>query len=349
MFCKENTIQVLLYVIFATKKYKMNKKSIITALLFVVAAAAANAQFLFRISGNGLEKPSYMLGTIHSMPGSVLDSIPEYIEAEAQCEQLYPETDITDEQKNDELAYDYVKLSMDLLTTSTLPDEKNIFDLLSKEQSELLVDKMKQVAGISLTDPMMESLTSLQPVFYILMFNGFIQQEVRSKYGSKNDIQSALDATCIQRAKLRGIEVGQLDDKHFQDIFGRASVKIQELLSQSIDEQVDSLMSLVSNYDQRVQAAMDEGDALYQVIEYWREADFESFVAMRYYQSAVNAAPSIFKDRNVKWLPKMQEAMKKAPTMFCFGAAHLLGEHGIIQLLNDAGYKVEQVKIKVDE
>ena len=328
----------------------MNKKSIITALLFVVAAATANAQFLFRISGNGLEKPSYMLGTIHIMPGSVLDSIPEYIKAEAQCEQLYPESDITDKQITEEYAYDLISTSVDFLTTSTLPDEKTIFDLLSKEQSELLVDKMKQVTGISLTGPMMVSLTRLQPAVYIIMFKGFIQKEVISKYGSNIDTQSALDATCIQRAKLRGIEVGQLDDEHLgQDIIGGASAKIQETLSQSVDEQVDSLMSLVSNYDQRLQAAMDESDAAYQAMEYWRQADFESFAEMRYFTSGVNTAPKIFKDRNVKWLPKMQEAMKKAPTMFCFGAAHLLGEHGIIQLLNDAGYKVEQVKIQVDE
>ena len=110
------------------KKYRMNKKSIITALLFVVAAATANAQFLFRISGNGLEKPSYMLGTIHIMPGSVLDSIPEYIKAEAQCEQLYPESDITDKQITEEYAYDLISTSVDFLTTSTLPDEKTIFD-----------------------------------------------------------------------------------------------------------------------------------------------------------------------------------------------------------------------------
>ena len=328
----------------------MNKKSIITALLFVVAAATANAQFLFRISGNGLEKPSYMLGTIHFLPGSVLDSIPEYIEAEAQCEQLYPECDITDTQKTEEFAYDVVKASLDLTTSAILPDEKTIFDLLSKEQSELLVDKIKQVAGISLTDPMMESLTRYQPGFYTIMFNGLIHKEVISKYGSNIDIQSALDASCIQRAKLRGIEVGQLDDEHLgQDIFGGASAKIQETLSQSVDEQVDSLMSLVSNYDKRLQAAMDESDATYRAMEYWRQADFENFAAMRYFKSAVNIAPNIFKDRNVKWLPKMQEAMRKAPTMFCFGAGHLIGEHGIIQLLNDAGYTVEQVKNKVAE
>lgn len=42
----------------------------------------------------------------------------------------------------------------------------------------------------------------------------------------------------------------------------------------------------------------------------------------------------------------MKDAMQKAPTMFVFGAGHLIGEHGVIQLLRGAGYTVEQVKGK---
>ena len=48
----------------------MNKKTILIAMLALVALTG-QAQFLFRINGNGLEKPSYMLGTIHTLHGSV--------------------------------------------------------------------------------------------------------------------------------------------------------------------------------------------------------------------------------------------------------------------------------------
>ena len=51
----------------------MNKKIILSILLAFVAITA-DAQFLFRISGNGLKEPSYMLGTIHYLPGSLLDN-----------------------------------------------------------------------------------------------------------------------------------------------------------------------------------------------------------------------------------------------------------------------------------
>ena len=40
----------------------------------------------------------------------------------------------------------------------------------------------------------------------------------------------------------------------------------------------------------------------------------------------------------------MQDALPKASIMFEFEAWRLPGEHGIIQLLRNAGYTVEQMK-----
>jgi hypothetical protein len=72
--------------------------------------------------------------------------------------------------------------------------------------------------------------------------------------------------------------------------------------------------------------------------------DFEGFYNTQL--ASVRQHTAIFKKRNAKWLPRMQSAMREQPTMFVFGAGHLIGEHGIIQLLRTAGYEVEQIKIK---
>lgn len=56
----------------------MNKN--LFASLFALAAITANAQFLFRVIGNGLKESSYILGTIHDLPGSLLDNSSEYLE-----------------------------------------------------------------------------------------------------------------------------------------------------------------------------------------------------------------------------------------------------------------------------
>ena len=58
-------------------------KRIILTLTLALATVYANAQFLFRISGNKVKEPSYILGSVHTLPGSMLDSIPEFLEAEA--------------------------------------------------------------------------------------------------------------------------------------------------------------------------------------------------------------------------------------------------------------------------
>ena len=52
----------------------MKKKTFITILLALVAFTA-NALLLFRISGNGLAAPSYIVGTYHIVDESFVDSI----------------------------------------------------------------------------------------------------------------------------------------------------------------------------------------------------------------------------------------------------------------------------------
>ena len=36
--------------------------------------------------------------------------------------------------------------------------------------------------------------------------------------------------------------------------------------------------------------------------------------------------------------------MKAYPTIYAFGAGHLVGPSGVVQMLLDAGYKVKQIK-----
>ena len=59
----------------------------------VAFAFCANAQLLWKISGNGLEKPSYVFGTHHVAPASMLDSIPGFNQAIADCDVVYGEVE----------------------------------------------------------------------------------------------------------------------------------------------------------------------------------------------------------------------------------------------------------------
>lgn len=52
------------------------KRILFSAFLLFVALIGIQAQLLWKISGNGLSKPSYIIGTYHLAPASFADSIP---------------------------------------------------------------------------------------------------------------------------------------------------------------------------------------------------------------------------------------------------------------------------------
>ena len=67
-------------------------------IIFIVAIAmiafAANSQILWKISGNGLEHDSYVMGTHHVAPLWMLDSIAGFNEAFSSCVQVYGEVEM---------------------------------------------------------------------------------------------------------------------------------------------------------------------------------------------------------------------------------------------------------------
>ena len=47
--------------------------------------------------------------------------------------------------------------------------------------------------------------------------------------------------------------------------------------------------------------------------------------------------------RNANWMSQMPQMLREKSTLFVVGAAHLIGEKGMLQLLRNAGYVVEPV------
>ena len=66
-------------------------KSFIGAVIFICVALSANAQLLWKVSGNGLSSPSYIMGTHHLAPLSVKDGITGLQKAMDETQQVYGE------------------------------------------------------------------------------------------------------------------------------------------------------------------------------------------------------------------------------------------------------------------
>ena len=309
----------------------MNKKLIITVLLFMAAIVTTNAQFIFLISGNGLEKPSYILGSLHVLSGDLLDSIPAFLEAENQCQQLFVESDVTDPQNKEERRAESQQLM-------SLPDGKTISDILGEEKMTILQERMKESCHINLADSAAQNYLHYQPLFFTFSLNMMIQIEALQKYPAMRN-GNMMDGACIKRAKARGWKVGNLDQQKTSEELAT----IKESMT-PIDEQADTLMALLSNFDERKQKILKYFEEAQNMGDYWTAGDYEGFE--RFIQPENEANPALYAERNKKWMPIIIEAVKEMPTLFVFGAGHLTGPDGVIRMLRDARYKVEQVEIK---
>jgi len=318
--------------------YQINKSFnkvclLIPSLLFAVVMTA-NAQFLFRISGNGLEKPSYMLGMVGNLSIAHLDSLFGYTEVEAQCQQFCMDEDPTIFSDPSE-------------GMTRLPDGKTIYDVLSKEQIEALDAGIYKVRHRHLADMFAGNFGSgwkhSKPHTYTCLFISSINQEVRKRYPKEHGEQRELKNEPLEQAKLHGLKVwdiGYDNYTYYDDAYWGQWVA-------SLDEQIDTLMAVIATYDQRLQAAIKEreenADRRKMATLFGQKGDYDGYAATLPHDSDDIWQKSQEK-RHEKWISHMLYAMPKASIMFEFEAWRLPGEHGIIQLLRDAGYTVEQMK-----
>ena len=78
------------YADYQLKTYRI-MKSFIGAIIFICVALSANAQLLWKVSGNGLSSPSYIMGTHHLAPLSIKDGITGLQKAMDETQQVYGE------------------------------------------------------------------------------------------------------------------------------------------------------------------------------------------------------------------------------------------------------------------
>ena len=151
------------------------KKMFLTLLLTVMATAGMNAQLLYKISGKGLRKTSYIIGTYHLAPVSFVDSIPGLRGALAESEQVYGEIETADMTSPENIA----KMQQAMM----LPEGKTLTEQLTPEQMQKLNATMKELLGVDMSNPMVAQqmnkmlpqalVTQLTVIMYLKKHSGF--------------------------------------------------------------------------------------------------------------------------------------------------------------------------------
>ena len=301
----------------------MKKALLMAAALIVGFAINSQAQLLYRISGNGLESPSYIVGTYHLAPASFADSIPGMHQAIEQTNQVCGELDMMDAFKPENAAR--------MMQAQMLPEGVTLSSLLTAEQRTRLNALLLEVLGTNLDDEAYAAqVEKVSPVALstTLSLAAFIK-----KTPSFNPME-LLDNYFQMLALQNGKSVKGFETVDFQ---------MDVLYGEELPKQVDDLMCLVDHFDEatelvnRITKAYFSQD--FQQLESVLEEEMEGSCA-----ASPEDEAKLLDNRNHNWIKLMPDMMAETPTLFAVGAGHLCGEQGVLKLLEGLGYTVEAMK-----
>ena len=125
-----------------TKNTLTAMKKIFALLMFFCITLGVNAQLLWKVSGNGLDKPSYIFGTHHVAPLSMKDSIAGMTEAMNGTSQVYGELVMEDMMKPEML--------MKMQQAMMLPTDTTLKSLFTQAQYDSIASVVKENIGMEL-------------------------------------------------------------------------------------------------------------------------------------------------------------------------------------------------------
>ena len=284
----------------------------------------AKAQLLYRISGNGLSKSSYLMGTYHLAPSTFSDSIPGFRQAMAEVGQVCGELDMENVKTPEN--------TMKMLNAMTLPEGKTIQGMLSEEEMKNLNGFVKSLMGVDFTNPMVaEQLGKLTPAALSTQFSLLMYMKMNPNFSTNDGIDTYVQTPGRKEGKaILGLET--VDDQ----------IKVL-FSSQTLERQLELLMCMVRHKDLQMQLAGDIVNAYYaqDLNRIWELTEIK-------YNDECDSTPeeeeTLIFGRKAHWAKAIPEIMKNQPTFFAVGAAHLCGEKGLVSLLKNSGYVVDAVK-----
>ena len=286
-------------------------KRILTILALSLMCLTSNAQLVWKISGNGIQKPSYILGTHHGCPFNYCDSIPGLMKALDKVDNIIGEINMI------ELAEMSPERMQKMQAMMMMPVDTSLLSLFNEEETAKVNAWLKDEMGASL-----EMLSVMKPMTIMVTVQNKEMMEVIPEIATMTTIDKYMQ-TLGQR---KGKTIGELETADYQ---------MELLYGNSLEEQADALLEMIDHGDSK--------GLLQQLTNAYKSQNLDMLWKVFQEQMTGYEYDAIVKVRNLNWEKQMKELLPKQSTLFVVGAGHLPGESGMINLLREAGYNVKPV------
>ena len=276
-----------------------------------------NAQLLWKITGKGLKTPSYLMGTHHLAPLSIIDSIKGMQTALNSTTQVIGELNMSDIHKPANIQLLQQKMMIECDTTLQTLLSPSDYDMVNKFTKEYLNFELSQVPKLK---PAFISNNAVV-IIYVKHVGNFNPQEQLDSYFQKQGTE-----------KGKKIEALETLDFQLNILYNSSSLQRQAQLLvcglSDIPQAINDLKRLTEAY------IAQNLNLMLKISEERRGNSCDP--SPREMESMSTA-------RNKTWADKLPSLIETEPSFIAVGALHLPGEEGLINLLRAQGYQIEAV------
>ncbi len=292
-------------------KYKSRLYSI---LLLLICALSAQAQLLWKVEIPGSKTTSYIFGTHHFAPVSMIDSVQGLRQAMADTERVIGEVDMK--------LMTTPEAMMSMQSKMMAPADSTLSAVLSPAQLDSLTTVWNGYTGGT---PSIQMLDAVKPGVVTTQLSALQALKVLPSF---NPTQG-LDQSFQDLARKEGKEVAGLETVDFQ---------FNMLFGKPISEQAENLMDAVRRDAELSEKVVKLTNAyMTQDLKAVEECILDP-------EMEKDDLEELIYSRNATWADSLATLLPEKATLVVVGAGHLPGDRGLLQLLRKKGLKVTSIK-----
>lgn len=284
------------------------RATVLALVLATIGAQGAGRNFLWKATKGGATM--YLVGSVHLLAKDYYPLNPALEAAFKDSDRLVEEVDLGEMMATEN--------QLNMLMEGMLPSGQTLENVVSKTTFDLV---SKRLTGLGMP---VEPLKRMKPWLLAITLLGMEWQ----KAGFEAEL--GLDKHFYDLARAASKPVEGLETTQFQ---------ISQFDAMSNEEQDRLLAETIRELDTQQAEVARLADA-------WKAGDVATVerIVLQDLKSEQRLYQRMLVDRNKNWLPKIEAIAAKGGRPFIVvGAAHLVGNDGLIAMLRARGYAVEQL------
>ena len=252
-------------------------KRILTIMALSLLCLTSNAQLVWKISGNGIKKPSYILGTHHGCPFTYCDSIPGLMKAFDKVDHIIGEINMI------EFAEMSPERMQKMQAMMMMPADTSLMSLFNEEETAKINEWLMKEMGASL-----EMLSVMKPMTIMVTVQNKVMMEVIPEIATMTSIDKYMQTL----GQSKGKTIGELETADYQ---------MELLYGDSLGEQADALLEMIGQGESK--------GLMVQLTDAYKSQNLDTLWEIFQEQMTGYEYDAIVKVRNLNWEHQMKELL----------------------------------------